>query len=231
MVRRDVRPVPVTAPEPDVIVTRLDQVTGTRRMTSALSSTALPEGNAAESSQNDVWNSWHRPQVALVLTDGAARVPRPPPARQRSGRRTVVRHLQPACSAGSSRRSPMRALDAVCNAPVRLSARLHGADPDAGMTTAEYAVGTSAGCGSGADKRRGPWGCARTRERPLAGPQRALSVVAFRSALVDGVASRESDRASSEVPGPWGACAARGSAASGLAVRAAKRSCAVGVAR
>jgi len=38
----------------------------------------------------------------------------------------------------------MRALDAVRNAPVRLSARLHGADPDAGMTTAEYAVGTVA---------------------------------------------------------------------------------------
>jgi hypothetical protein len=41
----------------------------------------------------------------------------------------------------------MRALDAVRNAPVRLSARLHGADPDAGMTTAEYAVGTVAACG------------------------------------------------------------------------------------
>ncbi len=44
----------------------------------------------------------------------------------------------------------MRALQNVRNAPVRLAARLSsaGAD-DAGMTTAEYAVGTVAACGFG----------------------------------------------------------------------------------
>ena len=31
----------------------------------------------------------------------------------------------------------------------RLSARVHAADPEAGMTTAEYAVGTVAACGFG----------------------------------------------------------------------------------
>lgn len=36
----------------------------------------------------------------------------------------------------------MRALESVRYVPVRLSARLHGADPEAGMSTAEYAVGT-----------------------------------------------------------------------------------------
>ena len=41
----------------------------------------------------------------------------------------------------------MRALASVRSAPVRLSARLHGEDPEAGMTTAEYAVGTVAACG------------------------------------------------------------------------------------
>lgn len=41
----------------------------------------------------------------------------------------------------------MRALESVRTAPVRLSARLHGADPEAGMSTAEYAVGTVAACG------------------------------------------------------------------------------------
>ena len=40
----------------------------------------------------------------------------------------------------------MRALASVRTAPVRLSARLHGADPEAGMSTAEYAVGTVAAC-------------------------------------------------------------------------------------
>ena len=43
----------------------------------------------------------------------------------------------------------MRALASVRSAPVRLSARLHGQDQDAGMTTAEYAVGTVAACGFG----------------------------------------------------------------------------------
>jgi hypothetical protein len=52
----------------------------------------------------------------------------------------------------------MHALACLRTAPVRLSARLHGEDADAGMTTAEYAVGTSAGCGSGADKRGGRGG-------------------------------------------------------------------------
>ena len=41
----------------------------------------------------------------------------------------------------------MRALASVRTAPVRLSARLHGEDPEAGMSTAEYAVGTVAACG------------------------------------------------------------------------------------
>ena len=40
----------------------------------------------------------------------------------------------------------MRALTFVRSAPVRLSARLHGEDPEAGMSTAEYAVGTVAAC-------------------------------------------------------------------------------------
>ncbi len=63
----------------------------------------------------------------------------------------------------------MRALDAVRNAPVRLSARLHGADPDAGMTTAEYAVGTSAGCG----KSGGPFNrCCEPRAALLMRKQR-----------------------------------------------------------
>ncbi len=41
----------------------------------------------------------------------------------------------------------MRALDTVSIAPLRLSDRLSGKDPEAGMTTAEYAVGTVAACG------------------------------------------------------------------------------------
>ena len=41
----------------------------------------------------------------------------------------------------------MRALASVRSAPVRLSARLHGDHQEAGMTTAEYAVGTVAACG------------------------------------------------------------------------------------
>lgn len=43
----------------------------------------------------------------------------------------------------------MRALASVRTAPVRLSARLHADDPEAGMSTAEYAVGTVAACGFG----------------------------------------------------------------------------------
>ena len=43
----------------------------------------------------------------------------------------------------------MRVLSAARTAPTRLSARLHGSPPDAGMTTAEYAVGTVAACGFG----------------------------------------------------------------------------------
>ena len=45
----------------------------------------------------------------------------------------------------------MRVLASVRTAPARacagLSARLHAADPEAGMTSAEYAVGTVAACG------------------------------------------------------------------------------------
>ena len=45
----------------------------------------------------------------------------------------------------------MRALHAVRTAPVRAAVRLQAvqADRDAGMTTAEYAVGTVAACGFG----------------------------------------------------------------------------------
>ena len=44
----------------------------------------------------------------------------------------------------------MRALAAIRNAPVRIAVRLHGdGDREAGMTTAEYAVGTVAACGFG----------------------------------------------------------------------------------
>ena len=41
----------------------------------------------------------------------------------------------------------MRFLTVVRTAPVRLSARLQSTDAEAGMTTAEYAVGTVAACG------------------------------------------------------------------------------------
>jgi hypothetical protein len=41
----------------------------------------------------------------------------------------------------------MRALSAVRTVPVRMAARLQSADREAGMTTAEYAVGTVAACG------------------------------------------------------------------------------------
>lgn len=41
----------------------------------------------------------------------------------------------------------MSALQTVRTAPVRVSARLQAADGEAGMTTAEYAVGTVAACG------------------------------------------------------------------------------------
>ncbi len=44
----------------------------------------------------------------------------------------------------------MRALEIVRTAPVRLAVRLQNAGSgDAGMTTAEYAVGTVAACGFG----------------------------------------------------------------------------------
>ena len=45
----------------------------------------------------------------------------------------------------------MRALSVVRTAPVRAAVRLQAvqADRDAGMTTAEYAVGTVAACGFG----------------------------------------------------------------------------------
>jgi hypothetical protein len=41
----------------------------------------------------------------------------------------------------------MRALQSVRSVPVRVSARLQSSGSDAGMTTAEYAVGTVAACG------------------------------------------------------------------------------------
>ena len=43
----------------------------------------------------------------------------------------------------------MHALTTVRTAPVRLAVRLQTAGHDAGMTTAEYAVGTVAACGFG----------------------------------------------------------------------------------
>ena len=56
------------------------------------------------------------------------------------------RHLAlvpaPRTSAGS-RALALRAL------PCRVATRLHGDDPEAGMSTAEYAVGTVAACGFG----------------------------------------------------------------------------------
>jgi len=48
----------------------------------------------------------------------------------------------------------MRVLTVVRTAPVRLSARLHSSDQEAGMTTAEYAVGTN-GTGVLGRQRRG----------------------------------------------------------------------------
>ena len=41
----------------------------------------------------------------------------------------------------------MRALVAVRNVPTRIAVRVQTAGSDAGMTTAEYAVGTVAACG------------------------------------------------------------------------------------
>ena len=43
----------------------------------------------------------------------------------------------------------MRALTSIRNAPTRLAVRLQTAGSDAGMSTAEYAVGTVATCGFG----------------------------------------------------------------------------------
>ena len=43
----------------------------------------------------------------------------------------------------------MRVLATVRTAPARLTARLHTAGREAGMTTSEYAVGTVAACGFG----------------------------------------------------------------------------------
>lgn len=43
----------------------------------------------------------------------------------------------------------MRALESARSLPVRLSARMHASDSEAGMSTAEYAVGTVAACGFG----------------------------------------------------------------------------------
>jgi len=43
----------------------------------------------------------------------------------------------------------MRALTSIRNAPARLAVRLQTAGSDAGMSTAEYAVGTVAACGFG----------------------------------------------------------------------------------
>ena len=43
----------------------------------------------------------------------------------------------------------MRVLASVRTAPARLAARMHATDREAGMTTAEYAVGTVAACGFG----------------------------------------------------------------------------------
>ena len=43
----------------------------------------------------------------------------------------------------------MRALMLVRNAPVRLAVRLQSGESDAGMSTAEYAVGTVGACGFG----------------------------------------------------------------------------------
>jgi len=43
----------------------------------------------------------------------------------------------------------MRALTSIRNAPTRLAVRLQTAGSDAGMSTAEYAVGTVGACGFG----------------------------------------------------------------------------------
>ena len=43
----------------------------------------------------------------------------------------------------------MRILQSIRTAPIRISARLYGDNSEAGMTTAEYAVGTVAACGFG----------------------------------------------------------------------------------
>ena len=43
----------------------------------------------------------------------------------------------------------MRVLQSIRTAPIRVSARLYGDNSEAGMTTAEYAVGTVAACGFG----------------------------------------------------------------------------------
>lgn len=64
----------------------------------------------------------------------------------------------------------MRALAAIRTAPVRLSARLHAEDPEAGMTTAEYAVGTVSGlCHSSAMTHRVAIYCRLSQDRTGAG--------------------------------------------------------------
>ena len=75
---------------------------------------------------------WDRP----LRTTSVLRAGRPPGTRA------------PA-EAGALLEVPMRALRSVRTAPVRAAARLQvmQADRDAGMTTAEYAVGTVAACG------------------------------------------------------------------------------------
>ena len=80
----------------------------------------------------------------------------PVPFRPRSGRSTVCITGRSAGSSAATRGTvlevPVRALAAVRSANARLAARLTPAGPDArpadaGMTTAEYAVGTVAACG------------------------------------------------------------------------------------
>jgi len=64
----------------------------------------------------------------------------------------------------------MHALACLSTAPVRLSARLHGEDADAGMTTAEYAVGTGVVvCHTSRMPSRGAIYCRLSQDRTGAG--------------------------------------------------------------
>lgn len=67
-------------------------------------------------------------------------------ARDEGSPEPTVVHLASEASVSPRAGLLARAMDAVIVAPDLLRCRLRGQDPEAGMTTAEYAVGTIAAC-------------------------------------------------------------------------------------